>query len=1416
MNAPKSGRGRTCSRSVSRRTGALLGFFCLLLGPLALPPELLGAVSSGMRWEILESRSDGLRLRLTVDGGQLRALPTGESHWIEVQIPGLSAWAEPGQPVLPVAGRWFVLPPEGQPRLRVISVRTETLGSGRVVPAPVPALDPDAPADRPSLIERTIEGPDYERGGVDRSALAQLGPSVFQRRQRMASIQIRPVLYDPVSGRVDVVRELELEVRWPAPAGSIEAPLDEGDPTIAAVVLNPERAAAWRCLSPALEARRRALTREGRRPALGTARGDGRSKEIADPSALLADEVRLRSAVTGIVRLRVGDFLENHGLPAQTPRRFLRIVQKRSGDPLDPSYPRPRQRQVPLFFLGEVDESQAVQVTDEILFFAHNAEDDWVEPAQADPDFPSALPVRADHFNSSNVYFLQVADPGTGSWARMPVEVLAPAAGPPTRDFYPRSERFTGDSGYQDDPLDPYVERYHWNDPFERDVSRRIELFHPRPGTDLRVEWRAGGHNDTPAADIAFWLERDGVRRDLRFGVRLPDSGVVSRFSSTLLSSVQADAFFIADGPLEFHMKRESGDGVDRTVQSFLADVVLGYDALYAATSDVARFPTGQAGGTVDLEIDGFTRTDILLFDITDQRAPKAIRLGPSNFVDAGDGTFRLSLNVPQATGEERQFLAAARVGLPRLRGANLESDPVRDLFATVDDAQILAVGPEIFRDAMRPWLDWRMAHDGGRDWNAVYVDVQQIYDEFSGGLESPWAIKAFTEYAYLMWGARALVLIGDGNEDARGIASISGPNLVPPSLHLQTFSTNRELLASDKWYGIFGVDDNYPRGLNRVADVLVGRFLVSTVEEVQTQVAKILAYEQPNGDEEWRRRTLWLADDAYSTDYLGVATEACYSYHPSEVRFLTSQLTSHQIVTNALDGAISSAVDSVETYSSTCRAGLPCENLSTVRQCFKNNWAAQFEQNIEQGWLTVSYQGHGNFNVLAHESVFVANQADQLASNGKPFVFFGMGCHIGDFLQWIEGRDGAPIAERMLKVPNGGAIASYASSGFEFLIPNAVFMETLTRAMFASVRTTSPVLGDDLRSPWLLGEVMAQGELDVLALPVGRRDEMVSQYNLLGDPLLRLDAAPPRLHVRRGGNELGDGDVLQADPGQGTVALDLSAVDETGIDRFSISDSEGRDYSSLSGAIGGTDPRQQSGIVNLPVYPQTYTLSIATYDRAYPDLERAVVRLDVSLQASVFVDGEALAEGAPLQLDPAAPSRIRIELQSPVDLASADLDVRFDGVEVSGLVTSGSGRDWTLEFDAVPTAGQTPGDLVLVAAGLETVLVAGGSGGGGEALAIREHVAFPNPMRDEVRIVARTEGAVERVRLNVYDLAGHPVFEAERSPDARAGGDLLFRWDGRSRDGSALANGTYLYRLEVRGAGGRAKSEMGRLVIMR
>jgi hypothetical protein len=481
----------------------------------------------------------------------------------------------------------------------------------------------------------------------------------------------------------------------------------------------------------------------------------------------------------------------------------------------------------------------------------------------------------------------------------------------------------------------------------------------------------------------------------------------------------------------------------------------------------------------------------------------------------------------------------------------------------------------------------------------------------------------------------------------------------------------------------------------------------------------------------------------------------------------------------------------------------------------------------LSEGWLMVSYQGHAAFNVLAHETILVRTGLGSLSNDGKPFLFFGMGCHVSDFLAEDEGRLGKSMGEELVVMPSRGAIATYGSSGFEFLQPNRTYMEYITRNFFERLQDDRspgnlprpPIASDSLESVWILGEQLAQSEMEILASTASSKEEMMAQYNLLGDPLLRMDEAPPRVVATADGADIADGAELV--PISGTeVALALDMVDFAGVDRVEITDSEERDYSSLVQYAPSDDPRQKSANVALPVYPQGYTVRLATFDGSYRDTRPSVLNLVVPFELTVTVDEVEVAEG---EGSVEAGAAVVMSFTSPVGLTEPDIEVTMDGGDLSALTRtsqSADGREWDVAFEVLSIDG-TPQRLHLVLDGIDTPFDLSEQAGPATNLVLGEHYPFPNPAQNEVTFVAETSGEVVWCQLEVYDLGGRALFRQRESVMATpvstgSGWRFTMDWNGRDNRGDDLANGVYLYRLEAGDGSRTTRSSMGRVVMMR
>ena len=105
---------------------------------------------------------------------------------------------------------------------------------------------------------------------------------------------------------------------------------------------------------------------------------------------------------------------------------------------------------------------------------------------------------------------------------------------------------------------------------------------------------------------------------------------------------------------------------------------------------------------------------------------------------------------------------------------------------------------------------------------------------------------------------------------------------------------------------------------------------------------------------------------------------------------------------------------------------------------------------------------------------------------------------------------------------------------------------------------------------------------------------------------------------------------------------------------------------------------------------------------------------------------------------------------------------------------------------------------------------------GSAAAAGIENLLAFPNPVADATRFLFETDASPSPGRVLIYTVAGHLVNQVPvRASDFKGGGRVLVSWDGRDARGDELANGVYLYRVELAAPGGALASDMQRLVMM-
>ena len=1427
------------------------------VGAAATAPQGSGALP---RLQVTASSAGGLSLALEGLQPQWTQAYTGadgQPRW-SLALDGFATGGTPGAPRVPAGGAWLVVPPGTRPVVKVVGETWAAADGRRLAFETTPVRVPGSQDNPDALSEMLLEPDAAVPAGVEALAVApgvakshagaavSVGEPVWWRGRRVAAARVVPVRYDEggvaqqvlTGGRWEIVFVPDPSKAAP-PAANARMTRGVNDARFAASFLNGDLLSTLPTEGRSAGAEARAL------PAVRATKA----------ATLLGAEARLAVSRTGPARVTYAR-LRQRGLIPDVPiqESQVRLYQRRYLDRLDDGAGAPYvEVEVPIHMVGEGDTFDG---DDFFIFYGLRLRDDgsYVGDAGAGPEL---IPGSGDAFemnNEANLYWLACATPAVGgAWARMATTTLPAATGTPLANFR-NTVHLEEPAAFRENLPSTTTDRMYLNLHTDAEASIVISPFwKPDPaGTAANVSVSLAGFNSV-SRPLRFELVTDTANVTLLEDYNLTTSQQVTR-------NYTVPASALVGATSKVRMSR--GVGASPYLFAYLNSADVAYDALYEAVGNELRFHGGNVVGARPMEVTGFTSADIGLLDVTDPHAPVVVTPQAGNIV-AGGGTWKLSV-MPTQSSTRRTYHALGNFGTTGAVEFNyvkssVADDPTDPTLTAAGSPDVVVVTHKAFRAALDRWVQHRIARSGGA-LKVHVVDVEDLYDWYSGGLRDPWAIKRFCDHALTAWESWALVIVGDANENALGkrvLAQADGwaTDWVPTHYHTQhVLSYEPELMASDKWYAslLYGQEypvEDFPGSLSAPFDMLTGRLPCNSVAELDAMIDKIVTVESPQAGQDWRRRGIFVADDEWSNGY-GAEAFLYLTYQYGELDFLESERDSMSTAWSQRAGVpLESNLVSLKAlldpqFPYTGPPPTPSDRpLNTVRLYAATEPNRVLMAALNEGGLVANYQGHANQYVLSSEYWMqdmptIPNQrvdTSLLTNTDRPWFFMGLGCHIADWAQNPVKSDQVPqersIGEKMLLRTATGASGMYASSGFEFIVANRTFGEYIFRRWCS--RPPAPALAGPGgsrpgRSRWVLGELLWAAEADVAAAyPVAYPyPDMLSQYVLLGDPLMTLDGGEPVVDaVLHGvGDETVSGTVaLSALDDTNVRTLSITARDEAGIDRLVVMDDQGADLTTEVAVetlpAGAQTTQRADYALTVPVRPYDHALTVKVYDTgaALAGDRHWELTLDMPQTATFTADGVDLdpasfrfVTGVPVAFHGVVTSAAWITDAMAKSLTSETLEL--------GGVSFGVDKGHTLTVDFTATAGTgasaTGHSVMLVIDGRSTELVLQQAEDNGGVAGIGRVMNFPNPMIDDTRFVIETEQSGSG-SISLWSVAGSAV---ARVPFTAAGGSdkVVVEWDGRDGRGDELANGTYLYRVEIAGPQGPVHSEVQRLVIMR
>ncbi|HEY6906227.1 MAG TPA: type IX secretion system sortase PorU, partial [Ignavibacteriaceae bacterium] len=468
------------------------------------------------------------------------------------------------------------------------------------------------------------------------------------------------------------------------------------------------------------------------------------------------------------------------------------------------------------------------------------------------------------------------------------------------------------------------------------------------------------------------------------------------------------------------------------------------YEKELKAFNDFLLFFSKDTTAVIDYHLTGFTNSNIKVYDVSDYSGMKQV----TNFTMISGGECRFQSLEQQ--GRVSRYIAIA--------GDNYKTpvNPIAaensDIHGISDGAKFIIITHKNFMEAANRLKNYRENQAKSRI-STIVVDIDQIFNEFAGGLPDISGIRDFIKYAFDNWqtAPEYVLFLGSGNFDYKDIQGYH-TNFLP------TYETIESFDEIDSW-----TSDDYFVNLddNQKVDLATGRITCKTLESANQAVDKIIFYENDSEKGLWRNLITLVADDGYQganyqgNDFTRSSETLANTYVPASYNFNKLYMAAYPIVLTGNGKRI------------------PAGNKAILSA-------------MNEGTLIVNYVGHGAPYVWADEFIFEQGVSIPLLQNDKYFFLLAATCDFGYF----DDPAFVSAAEELVLRNNAGAIASLSSTRPVFQGYN----ESLMDSFFSQLMKP----GTDSTRGVAIGKAMFQTKQTLT-------DENSRKFFLFGDPTLRL-----------------------------------------------------------------------------------------------------------------------------------------------------------------------------------------------------------------------------------------------------------------------------------------------------------------------
>ena len=839
------------------------------------------------------------------------------------------------------------------------------------------------------------------------------------------------------------------------------------------------------------------------------------------------------------------------------------------------------------------------------------------------------------------------------------------------------------------------------------------------------------------------------------------------------------------------------------TSVGYLDYFTIQYEKSLTAVSDNLLFFSNPNSGTIEYDLNGFSSSNIKVFDVTDYANAEQV----TNYSLLSGGECRFQFDEISTQGSKYYAVGSDAFKTPinpiEIQNSNLHGEQT--------GAKFIIITHKNFRDAANNLKNYK-ENQAPVTISTYVADVDEIYNEFSGGILDPTAVRDFIKYAFDNWQIKPeyVLLFGKGTYDYKNVESY-GDNFVPTWQSIESLALVDSYTTDDFFVKVSGTDP--------LVDLSLGRITCRTAEEANTIINKIKDYELNQTKGNWRNLVTLIADDGQtSTSYEGAEHTA-----PSETLANTYFPSSFD-----LNKIYSAAYPEILTGQGRRK---PLVNQAILDA-------------MNNGTLFVNYIGHGSPELWAHEVIFDKSVTIPQLKNDQYFFLCAATCDFGYF----DIPNFQSAAEAMIFLPNSGSIAAFTAARLVYSGFNHLLNYALVNAMFNSPKDTM-----NLSIP--IGKASYQAKQT-------RYDVNDQKYNIFGDPTIRLlipqyssnidsingSSLSANVQIKALSKTKIVGHIVKPD---GTIWSDFN-----GEGLLTFFDSERTvlleqigNYPMIvqGGTIFNGRVSINNGIFSADfVVPKDisyenkngklifYFLNNAVDGLGYTDkvivggTDSSVVNDGKGPSIEIYFDNEADNNGYLVNPNP----NLLVKLYDDTGLNTTGTGV---GHKLEGILNEQLNNpiDFTNHFKGDLDSGGKSGTIDYKFSNL-------GSGDyqllvkawdvfnnlseentyftvvDDNNLTIRDVYNYPNPFSNRTQFTFQHNLSKPiDVKIKVYTIAGRMIKEIEQSNISRR--FVVIDWDGRDADGNEIANGTYLYKIIVKSSDGEfQKSVLGKLAVIK